>query len=440
MGTKYSSNATSGYNSTPPADDGTVSEANKVKWSTVKTKLSDPVKTLADTINSELVTHFDNGPTAITTNTTLDASHYNKIIEVSGSGVTLTLSDATTLTAGWYCDVRNVDTTNSVTIARTTASDTFNGVTSNYTLVPYEAMKIAVKAAANGFYALNESPKRVLSDDGATVGPTYTLDRYSASPAASDVIGGVKFDGRDSGAGTDTYAQIQAEIVDPTATSEDGLVAIQTKVAGTLASRLKVAQGVYTSGATGTDKGTDTINTNAYYDKGSLASHRVLIQTQSASSSATIDFTTGIDSTFDVYEVDVLEAVPSTDDVNLYVRVSEDSGSTWKSGGTDYYTQNATTSAFDPQNGVGAGNAISNVASESGYSANIRFIKLAGTSSNKSIFVTGAVYRIATGGAPAIGNTYGAYVGTTNAVNGIRFLMSSGNIASGTFNLYGIKK
>jgi hypothetical protein len=120
MGTKYLTNAASGYNATPPADDGTVSEANKVKWATIKTKLTDPAKTLADDINADLLTHFDMGPTVLTSNTTLGASHYNQFIQVSGSGVTLTLSDAATLGAAWYCWIVNTDTSNSVTLGRAT--------------------------------------------------------------------------------------------------------------------------------------------------------------------------------------------------------------------------------------------------------------------------------------------------------------------------------
>ena len=151
MGTKYSSNSTSGYNSVPPSDDGSVTEANKVKYSTIKGKLSDPVKTLADAINAELVTHFDNGPTAVTTNTTLGATHYNKVIQVSGSGVTLTLTDAATLTAGWYCDVVSTDTSNNVALARATASNTINETSADTTVYPLQSIKIMVNAAANGF-------------------------------------------------------------------------------------------------------------------------------------------------------------------------------------------------------------------------------------------------------------------------------------------------
>lgn len=157
MGTKYSSNVTSGYNAIPPADDGTVSEANKIKWSTVKTKLSDPVKDLADTINTELGTHFDRGPTALTSNTTLGASHYNQFIQVSGSGVTLTLTDAATLAAAWYCDIVNTDTANSVTLARATAANTIDASSNDITIFPLERLRVFVNAATTGFLTLQES-------------------------------------------------------------------------------------------------------------------------------------------------------------------------------------------------------------------------------------------------------------------------------------------
>jgi len=154
MGSKYSSNSTSGYNSTPPDDNGTVSEANKIKYSTVKTKLADPVKDLADLINTELVTHFDVGPTAITTNTTLGATHYNQIIQVSGSSVTLTLTDASTLGAGWYCRIINIDASNTITIARATGGDTINGSAADITLGILSTIDVFVIAAATGFRAI----------------------------------------------------------------------------------------------------------------------------------------------------------------------------------------------------------------------------------------------------------------------------------------------
>jgi hypothetical protein len=54
----YTSQTITGYNSSPPPDDGSQVSANKITWSGQKTKLSDPIKTLAEAINTELVSAF----------------------------------------------------------------------------------------------------------------------------------------------------------------------------------------------------------------------------------------------------------------------------------------------------------------------------------------------------------------------------------------------
>lgn len=45
MSNNYTEVTVSGYNSSPPSDDGAATEANKVKWDTIKTKLTDPLNT-----------------------------------------------------------------------------------------------------------------------------------------------------------------------------------------------------------------------------------------------------------------------------------------------------------------------------------------------------------------------------------------------------------
>jgi len=70
------------------------------------------------------------------------------------------------------------------------------------------------------------------TDAGATIGPYLLLDRNSASPAASDVIGGLVFRGRDAAAAATDYATIRAGIVDTTDASEDGSVSVDALVAG----------------------------------------------------------------------------------------------------------------------------------------------------------------------------------------------------------------
>lgn len=94
----------------------------------------------------------------------------------------------------------------------------------------------------------------VSTDAGATLGPALDLYRNSASPAANDVIGGVRFYGVDSGAAQELYARIQTTIVDATAASEDAFVSLAADLAGTLSAYMHWganAAGTATANATG---------------------------------------------------------------------------------------------------------------------------------------------------------------------------------------------
>lgn len=52
----YTTQSISGYNATPPADDGSQVASNQVEWAKHKTKIGDPIKTLSESINSAMVT------------------------------------------------------------------------------------------------------------------------------------------------------------------------------------------------------------------------------------------------------------------------------------------------------------------------------------------------------------------------------------------------
>jgi len=59
MGTNpYSEQTASGYNSNPPADDGTEVASNRVDWATIKSKLADPLKTLIDAVDDAVNAAF----------------------------------------------------------------------------------------------------------------------------------------------------------------------------------------------------------------------------------------------------------------------------------------------------------------------------------------------------------------------------------------------
>jgi len=73
----------------------------------------------------------------------------------------------------------------------------------------------------------------VYLDAGAAVGPIHDLFRDSTSPAVSDILGKVVFNGRDSAGNKQEYASIETSILDPTSASEDGTLDHYAVVAGT---------------------------------------------------------------------------------------------------------------------------------------------------------------------------------------------------------------
>lgn len=83
------------------------------------------------------------------------------------------------------------------------------------------------------FYTLN---------NGAAVGPLVNLFRDSASPAVSDNLGALTFQGRDSAAGVHNYGRIFSLISDPTNGSEDAWLLLQTSVNGGLANSLALRE------------------------------------------------------------------------------------------------------------------------------------------------------------------------------------------------------
>jgi hypothetical protein len=68
------------------------------------------------------------------------------------------------------------------------------------------------------------------NDDGAISGPWLYMNRYSASPAANDVIAAIGFRGNDSTLAIAEYAGVYTTIIDPLSTSKDGMLTLRTTV------------------------------------------------------------------------------------------------------------------------------------------------------------------------------------------------------------------
>ena len=123
---------------------------------------------------------------------------------------------------------------------------------------------------------LVNSPVVYAADDGANAGPSIFVRRASASPAASDALGHIYWDGSNSAAENTTGCGIGTFWTSPTDASESMDFRFQTIDSGTFADRMYLGSGIYMVGATGGDKGTGSINATAVYDDNTLLTCYVL--------------------------------------------------------------------------------------------------------------------------------------------------------------------
>lgn len=173
----------------------------------------------------------------------------------------------------------------------------------------------------------------------------------------------------------------------------------------------------------------------------------VLLEQHTASSSASLAFTTGITSTYDEYMIEVVNLKPATDAQAAFMQFSTDGGATYAT--TSYrYLHNYTTITSGGSASPGAGGSISdtgivdignlpNSGTGNGLTGSIRLFNPLSGAQETSIIADFLWLHSDT-------NRYsihwaGVYTPTT-AVNAFRFLFGSGNIASGTVRLYGLAK
>ncbi len=153
MGLKYPGSSISGYNASPPADDGTSTESNKVKYATVKTKLSDPSKVLSESINTDLIEHFNNTPIVKSADYTVVAADFNRPIEVSNA-TTITLGTMASLGSNFSATIVNVGS--SIVTVDPSGSETILG-SLTYILNPKESITIQVNLSQDDWIVINDS-------------------------------------------------------------------------------------------------------------------------------------------------------------------------------------------------------------------------------------------------------------------------------------------
>lgn len=153
MGAKYITQGTSGYDSSPPSDDGSQTASNLITWAGIKSKLTTVLKTFAEAINTSLVNAFDYSVRSVTSGDNTVASDHMRCVEIASTvttAITIALGDASTMTNVYRVFVKNSSALNQ-TLSRVTAGDTIDGVTANVTLAPKSGVIVQTNAAANGY-------------------------------------------------------------------------------------------------------------------------------------------------------------------------------------------------------------------------------------------------------------------------------------------------
>ena len=173
-----------------------------------------------------------------------------------------------------------------------------------------------------------------------------------------------------------------------------------------------------------------------------------LISTQTASSSATINFTSGLDSTYKEYIITFIDVHPATDNAEFTFQASKDGGSNYNvtvnaSFFESYNLENATSqglaynSNFDAAQSTSYVNLIANVGNNDDQccSGTFHLFDPSNTTFHKH-------FHCVSNNSQGLDRTYNTFVGgyfnDTDNIDAISFKFSSGNIDSGTFKLYGV--
>ena len=179
-----------------------------------------------------------------------------------------------------------------------------------------------------------------------------------------------------------------------------------------------------------------------------------LIKTLTASSSANLSFVHGssdvvLDSTYPVYLFKFINLHPATNDYHFMLNFSIDSGSNYNVTKTTTYfrarhkeddntAELGYSTGFDIAQGTGDVHIFDSVSTnnDASWSGEMYLFNPSSTT-----FVKHFTSRIqGMSNSPLSNDVYSAgYANTTSAVNGVKFLVDSGNIDAGTIKLYGIK-
>lgn len=192
-----------------------------------------------------------------------------------------------------------------------------------------------------------------------------------------------------------------------------------------------IASGV--SGVAVANKNYVTINTSTGAlgsDSGPTTGSLVLIQTQTTAGASSLDFTTGISTTYTTYLVLFRNMLVSSGSANFQMLYSTDGGSTFLSSG--YQTGYNGTAYNSTTWGNGNSTTVGLLASLSSSVTSNGFLYINNLAAAQVANYSGQLWQ---GNGPQQNVIFGT--NSTTTINALRFNVSSGNIV-GTISLYGI--
>jgi hypothetical protein len=334
-------------------------------------------------------------------------------LNCSGGDITVTFDDAATLTDGWNVKVRHDGTANQILFLADGS----------------ELFKISAHAGVGAFAATSRGQTYTFICDGTgfkveetapalfnTTGVILIADRLSAPPSAeagARYLVGSGPSGAWSGFAQHDIAEASGQstwfkITPPT---NSGWVAY-------VADELR------------------------HYSHDSTNGWRLLVNGQAAmefvtsgvlSSQATLDLTIPTD--VDELEVIFLNVIPATDTAGFLVRFSQSSA--FLTGGSDYqwgYTSSVAAQGSNGDSSMAIGDTLGTGSNEK-YSGSVRIFRPNASATTKVMMFSAGGFNATP--LRAVVQGWAQLLANTNAIDGVRFYMSTGNIASGTYIVLG---
>jgi hypothetical protein len=168
----------------------------------------------------------------------------------------------------------------------------------------------------------------------------------------------------------------------------------------------------------------------------------IFLEAHTASSSAALNFTASISSSYDEYEIELIGVVPATNGSAIGIQMSTNGGTSYDSSAIYWWQSYAMASGSQGGNGVSGASATvsyftNNQGNGTGLAVNGRATLFSPLSTSLYKYLVGSFVGPASTG-QRIGWQYSGSYENLSAVNAFRIVTSSGNIAAGTVRCYGI--